>query len=121
MYNGNHYDNWIQTIYVHVVHDGLAEASVAATYSTSLKTSWNEAMEAIDRASQRMYVQVQSDGYKKIKSVCIMLLNDINTDNVLYAKNIYIANGIPINKRLMILSSIKMDVTIPDTHKIMLI
>lgn len=42
-------------------------------------------MEAIDRASQRMYVQVQSDGYKKIKSVCIMLLNDINTDNVLYA------------------------------------
>lgn len=79
------YDESIQTIYVHVVHDGLAEASVAATYSTSLKTSWNEAMEAIDRASQRMYVQVQSDGYKKIKSVCIMLLNDINTDNVLYA------------------------------------
>lgn len=79
------YDESIHTIYVHVVHDGLAEGAIAANYNSSLKASWDDAMDAIDRASQRMYAQVQSDGYTKVNAVCIMLLNDLNTNNVLYA------------------------------------
>lgn len=83
------YNKNSQTIYIQVVQDGMTDAARIAKNNSSLKSSWDNAMGAIDRASERMYLKVRADGYTKIESVCIMLLNNENTDNVLYAT----ANG----------------------------
>lgn len=53
--------------------------------NTAVKNKWDQLTGTMDEASERMYNQLKLDGYTKIKSVSIMVLNDLDEDNLLYA------------------------------------
>lgn len=78
------YDKDLQTVWVFVVQEGMTEAAMMARMNASVKDSWNELTDSLDTACKSIYYQLLADGYTDISKVSMVLLNDVNTDNVLY-------------------------------------
>lgn len=81
-----------ESVWVYVMHDGMANAAVGAINHSIVKYNWDGLTKKFDELSQQIYSHLLSEGYDDIESVCFTLLNDTDPESVLYAT----ANGIII-------------------------
>lgn len=72
------------TVWIYLVHDGMAESGMAAKLDANVKNEWNELMKELDNVSKKVYSHLLSEGYSDIKSVNVVLLNDLNKSKMLY-------------------------------------
>lgn len=77
------YNEDSQVLYVSIMKEGMAEASVYASIHSLVKQDWDELADTLANECSSMYNRVISDGYTDIKAVSLMLVNDQNTDKIL--------------------------------------
>lgn len=77
------YNEDSQVLYVSIMKEGMAEASVYASIHSLVKQDWDELADTLANECSSMYNRVISDGYTDIKAVSLILVNDQNTDKVL--------------------------------------
>lgn len=72
------------TVWVYLVHDGMAQSGITAKLNASVKNSWDEVMGELDKMSITIYDHLLSEGYNDIQTVNVMLLNDLDKSKMLY-------------------------------------
>ncbi len=74
-----------KSVWIYVLSDGMAEAAVGAIENSIVKMHWDGMAKELDRISEEVYFHLLSEGYDDIETVCLTLLNDLDSNKVLYA------------------------------------